>query len=415
MLLSNANIWLGDSTREGHLFIDEKSGKIKKIFWKKPSFTEQYGENFNLKQNLVIPSLVDIHCHLRDFKESTKETFKTGAKAAAAGGFTHVFDMPNKKPPVISKKTINLIKEVSKNINLVEIIPYLLLNDRSEKPFVYEYPFLKAYLGETTGKYLTTLSDIEIFLRKSKAFLSVHCEDRELINVNETRMKDIVKDHCDIRDGKTEINSIQTLIQVKKKVYSQVGLHVAHVTLMQSVDLLKNEGVSFEVTPHHLLLNTEDYQKRGVWTKMNPPLRSKVEQEKILLGFLKGEIPIIATDHAPHTKEEKEKQFLSGVPGLETALPSLIHEIQPLDIKKLKLIINAFAINPRSLMNFQSKGIIAPGEIADLTVIDLDSMKRVSGNDLFTNCKWSPWEGIEMQGWPVLTIHEGKITFNNLQ
>jgi dihydroorotase len=415
LFLYNAKIWNNDGIREGHLFIDERSGKIERIFWKKPTNPAQYGIRINIENKLVIPSLVDIHCHLRGFNESHKETLETGAKAAAAGGYTHIFDMPNKDPPITTEEKISKLKENSRMINQVEIIPYLLLNERTKEPFVFEYPFLKAYLGLTTGEYLTSLSEIERFLMNSTSFLSVHCEDNDLINTNKLKMTDDVKYHCEIRSPQTELNSIRSLIQTKKKIQkNNLSLHLAHVTLTKAVNMLKTEGISFEVTPHHLLLNKDDYTRLGVWAKMNPPLRTKTEQQNLLSAFLNGEISIIATDHAPHTKEEKEQFHLSGVPGLETALPTILNRLQPLDITKLKIIIDTFAVNPRKLMKFQSKGIVTPGEIANLTVIDLELTKTVSGEELFTKCKWSPWEGEKLQGWPVLTIHRGKITHNCL-
>lgn len=414
MFLLNGKIWLKDEIKQGHIYINEQSGKIDKIFWSKPSNIANYGKKIDLDGKLVIPSLIDIHCHLRDFDESNKETFFTGAKAAAAGGFTHVFDMPNKKPPIVSSTQVSKIKKIVKEIEEIDIIPYLLLNENTHIPFRYEYPFLKAYLGLTTGEYLTTEFDVEDFLANSSSFLSVHCEDNDLIENSKKELGNKLENHCKIRGPDTELNSISTLIKLKRKIKSIAPLHVAHVTLTKSIELLKKERISFEVTPHHLLLNTTDFKRLGVWGKMNPPLRAKTEQKNLFSMFIEGRIPIIATDHAPHTIEEKRNDFMSGIPGFETALASLLDKVKPLDPSKLKLIIDATAINPRKLMNLQSKGIIAVGEIADLTIIDSNLVKKVTNDDLFTKCHWSPWEGEELKGWPVLTIHNGIITYNNL-
>ncbi|UCE14091.1 MAG: amidohydrolase family protein, partial [Candidatus Heimdallarchaeota archaeon] len=168
------------------------------------------------------------------------------------------------------------------------------------------------------------------------------------------------------------------------------------------------------VTPHHLFLSTDDFPRLGVKGKMNPPLRSKSQQEALFQAFLMGDIPIIATDHAPHALEEKNSLELSGVPGLETCLPLLLNYCRPLDLYRLKLIISALAINPRRLMRLPEKGSIAENTPANLTVIDLKKTKTIRDEDLKTRCKWSPWEGEELQGWPVLTMNQGRITYNDL-
>ncbi len=414
MLLTNAKIWVTDRIIEGNLLLDDESGVIQSIFKSSSSTNEQNEFKINLRKKLIIPSLIDIHCHLRDFNESHKETYQTGAKAAAAGGYTHVFDMPNKQPAVISNKQIQGINKTIKNLNSVKITPFLLLCSETEELLKYKYPFLKAYLGLTTGNYLTTELDIQNFIQNSSSFLSVHCEDNELIERNKIKMKDELKDHCEIRGAETELTSLSTLLRIKNELKSNTTLHVAHLTLTRSIDMLKNKNISFEVTPHHLLLNRDDYTRLGVWGKMNPPLRNKNEQGMLLKAFLEGRIPIIATDHAPHTKEEKVNSLRAGVPGLETTLPLLLDKLKPLDIQKIQLIIDVLATNPRKIMKSSSRGIIAEGEVADLTIIDLNMIKEVKGENLYTKCNWSPWEGKKLKGWPVMTIREGRIIHNDL-
>ncbi|MFX1512490.1 MAG: dihydroorotase family protein, partial [Promethearchaeota archaeon] len=359
----------------------------------------------------VIPSLVEIHGHLRDFDQSYKETYETGAQAAAIGGYTTVFDMPNKVPPVNSSSQMKEVLQKTTKIESVKIIPYLLLVRETEMPLVLEYSYLKAYIGPTTGKYLVDPPYVAEFLNKSTAFISVHCEDNSLINANLDRYDDPVKYHCEIREPKTEIMAIQKLLRLVGEYRTHGHLHIAHVSLNDSIDLLKSQSVSFEVTPYHLVFNTDDYSRLGVWAKVNPPLRSKSDQQKLFKTFLNGKIKIIATDHAPHTKADKEQDHESGMPGLETCLPVLLNSCKPLDNYRLKLIIDALAVNPRRLMRLSENGVIAEGEVANLTVVDLKKRKIVRGEELQTQCQWSPWEGMELQGWPVMTLNKGKITY----
>ena len=414
MLLKNASIWYHEQIHHGHVVVNEVTGLIDRISLSKTFGMISEDSVINLKGKLIIPSFVDIHCHLRDFEESHKETYETGALAAAAGGFTTIFDMPNKINPINSSKSLKKVEERAEGIQSCEIIPYILLNKDTEAFLISNHPYAKAYLGTTTGNYMTDVSDVAVFLTQSSGVIAVHCEDNNRINSNLKKFQPTLENHGKIRDSQTELLAIENLLETSKDVVTRGKLHIAHVTLLKSIDILHSKGISFEVTPHHLFLNNDNLSKLGVKGKMNPPLRSKIEQKKMLEAFLINQIPIIGTDHAPHTMQEKEDLELAGVPGLETCLPLLFNHCKPLDIRKLNIIIQALAINPRVLMNLSGKGIIATNEPANLTVIDRKKNKVVRGEDLKTKCKWSPWEGYELQGWPVLTIREGKITYNDL-
>ncbi len=414
MLLKNASLWIKDQIVQSNLLISEETGKIERIARSNTKGIGQETPQIDLHSKLVIPSLVEIHCHLRDFEQSYKETYETGAQAAAAGGYTTIFDMPNKIPPIYSSSSLEEVLQKIDKVETVKIIPYLLLVRETELPFALEYPYIKAYIGLSTGKYIVDPVYIAKLLKQSSSFISVHCEDNLLIEANLARYNDPVKYHCEIREPKCEIVSIQKLLELIKNNKTQGYLHIAHVSLYESIELLKPHDISFEVTPYHLVLNTDDYSRLGVWAKTNPPLRPKSAQQRLLQAFLEGEINIIATDHAPHSIADKEDEHESGVPGLETCLPVMLDSCKPLDNYKLKLIIDALAVNPRILMRLSEKGIIAEGEPANLTVIDLKKRKTVRGEELQTKCQWSPWDGVELQGWPVMTIHKGKITYEDL-
>ncbi|MFX0185675.1 MAG: dihydroorotase [Candidatus Hodarchaeota archaeon] len=411
----NAAIWLKDHIVNGHIRINEENGTIDKISTTKTSRFNQKQLQIDLKGKLVLPSFIDIHAHLRDFEENNKETYETAAQAAAAGGFTTVFDMPNKKFPINSSKRLNIILEKAKKIEEAKIIPYILLSDKTDTELLTEYPYVKAYLGPTIGGYITDTTKIKDYLiKRINSILSIHCEDPKRIQINLQEFPNILENHGRIRDAQVELNAINKLLSVTNSIDTQTKVHIAHVSLLESLNLIKSNKLSFEVTPHHLTLNNDDFLQLGVKGKMNPPLRPKKEQEKLWNSFLAGEIPIVSTDHAPHTLEEKIETELSGVPGLETCLPVLLNKLKPMTQQKLSLIVSALAINPRRLMNLPEKGIISEKEPANLTIIDFSKKKRVQPEDLKTKCKWSPWENIELQGWPVLTIREGKITFNEL-
>ncbi|MHA1167914.1 MAG: dihydroorotase [Candidatus Hodarchaeales archaeon] len=410
LLLKNANIWMANAIVRGNILIDSSSGCITRI--SRSSQASESSKHIDLKGCLVIPGAVDIHTHLRDFEESNKETFETGGRAAAAGGFTAVFDMPNKTRPVFTDKRLQEVLKKAKQVESVDIIPYVLLTAKTSRALLESYPYTKAYIGPTTGNCKTSPEDINRFVALSEGLLSVHCEDEQRININKKKFSASVEDHSFIRDPETETAAIKSLVEEVTDKISNVSIHVAHVTLPESINVIKRANMSFEVTPHHLFLNTGDYSRLHNNGRMNPPLRARQIQHELIELFLRKKIPIVATDHAPHTIEEKE-QGISGVPGLETCIPLLFHHARPLSTQRINTIVNAVSINPRILTGLSSDGI-KEGSKADLTVIDINRIKKVKGEDLQTKCRWSPWEGEELQGWPVMTIKEGKITFSDL-
>ena len=414
LLLTNSKVKIQDNYLTINILIDEETGIIQKTFLHTPNSQQRSEQTFNLKGKFVIPGLVDIHCHLRDFKESAKETLFTGARAAAAGGYTTVFDMPNKIPPMTNLKDLEKFTEKTNKISFITIIPYLLLNSETNSYLLAKYSFFKAYFGETTGNYQTTEEDIFNFIKSEGKFLSIHAEDNDLIELNKKKYPDTVRNHCKIRDPSTETKALNKIISLKNTLKSNSTIHFAHITLKKSIMFLNSNFCSFEVTPHHLSLNQNDYENLGIWGKMNPPLRSQKEQENLWKLYLKGQIPIIATDHAPHTKNEKLQAYLSGIPGLETALAVVLNKLKPIDERKMDLIINTFSLNPRRLMRLNNSSGIQENEVADLTIIDPLKEKIVSADELQTKCKWSPWEGKKLCGWPVLTIHKGKVSFNEI-
>ncbi|MFW9777518.1 MAG: dihydroorotase [Candidatus Heimdallarchaeota archaeon] len=417
MLLKNAAFWSQKERRviNGHILIDDHLGVIRHIASTETSEIRERDVTIDLKGKLVLPSLVDIHCHLRDFEESHKETYATGAVAAAAGGFTTVFDMPNKKNPVNSSKSLKRCQARAEKIREVSIKHFALLTKSTELSLKINHPYYKAYLSPSTGGYQTNTEEIEDYLLQGSGILSVHCEDPSRIMMNEKRFGKSLKAHVKVRDARTEVIAVRTLLGSIPGRKTRVKPHAAHISVHEALHSLQMAGVSFEVTPHHLFLNIEDdYERLGAKGKMNPPLRKKIEQERLLSLFLRGEIPIIATDHAPHTLEEKNDQELAGIPNLETCLPLILTKLNPLTNSQIQIIVESLAVNPRKLMGLQENGIIAENEPANLVVVDLKNRKKVKGEELETKCKWSPWEGESFLGWPVLTINQGKVTFEKL-
>jgi len=217
--------------------------------------------------------------------------------------------------------------------------------------------------------------------------VSVHAEEDGLLMRHEERT---LGDHEDLRPRQAELSAIERL-----KRYEKVArINVCHISCPESLRLLKGSGMTFEVTPHHMLLDSS--MDLGAWGKVNPPLRRKADRESLFQAFCSGQIPLLATDHAPHSPEEKERGFNeapSGVPGVETGFAMMLALVKK-GFLSLDVLVNAACYNPAAVFGI-NKGAIAEGREADLVVVDPKEMKTIKGRSLHSKCGWTPYEGRE--------------------
>jgi dihydroorotase len=274
---------------------------------------------------------------------------------------------------------------------------------------------LKVYMGSSTGDLLVD-DDGALFEIFSKAKLCIlHAESEPLIRHFAEKYEDYnVPDvHCDIRGNMVAAEAVSRALTIAK--YTGVKLYFAHTSTKDELDLLAGRRAFVEATPHHLFLNEKDMGRLGNFGKMNPPLRSKADVEAMWNGIRVGAVHTIASDHAPHTVAEKEKGYWdapSGVPGLETTLPLLLNEVNN-GALTLSKVVELTSINPARIFGIKNKGIIKEGFDADLTIVDMNLTKRVNNEELFTKCRWSPFHGWKLRGWPVTTIVNGHVVFHD--
>ncbi|MBI5152273.1 amidohydrolase family protein, partial [Candidatus Peregrinibacteria bacterium] len=222
--------------------------------------------------------------------------------------------------------------------------------------------------------------------------------------------------HSLIKSQKCYYEAVKHVLHLAKKYDSRV--HIAHVSSKLEIDEIKkfkNEKITCEVTPHHLFLNESAYDKWGNFVKIDPPLRNREDQDALWQAIDEGAIDIIASDHAPHLKEEKSmsyKQAPVGVPGVETMLPLMLEAVNDnrIDIVKVARLMSE---NPARIFGIKNKGKIAEGFDADLVIVDMDERRKVRNDKLFTKCGWSAFNGWELSGWPKITIVNGKKVFEN--
>lgn len=393
-----------------------KGGKIVEV-------TKNYsgtGEINDVSGKYVLPGLIDVHVHFREPGNENKEDFATGSKAAIAGGVTTVLDMPNNKPPIT---TFALLKKKRKLANGKFYCNYGFYFGCSDKTLgeiykVENVPGLKVYMGSSTGNLL--VSDKESLERIFSAgkLVVVHAEDERIIHHNLAQYQDAQgpEKHGLIRNAEVEFSAIRYALHLAKKYNTR--LHIAHVSAKDSLKEIrkfKSDRISVEVTPHHLFLTEKDYFAQGHYVKVNPPLRYEEDKLALWKAISSGIIDIVATDHAPHLREEKEfgyDQAPSGVPGLETVLPLLLNSVNDMKLNLID-IIHLTSYNPAKLFGIANKGEITKGFDADLVVVDMNVEKEVRNEHLYTKCGWSPFHGWRLKGWPVMTILSGVVAMQD--
>ncbi len=339
---------------------------------------------------ITLPGLIDVHTHLREPGATQKEDFSTGTKAAIAGGYTAILDMPNNPIPTISEQALDEKIKLAQGRIYSDLGFHFGATPTNSAIFadVKNKVFgLKVYMNHTTGDLLME-------------------DDSALENVFQNWIKG--KPILVHAEGET----LKKAINLARKY--QQKLHVCHVSLKSEVAQIrqaKKEGldISSEVTCHHLFLTEEDVKRLGSYGMMRPPLSAKADQAALWEGILDQTIDMIASDHAPHTKAEKDNldKIVNGVPGLETSLPLLLTAVNDGRIT-LETLIKITSENPRKIFNI-------PDQADTYVEVDLTERYTLNPKTLFTKCGWTPFAGMEVTGKIKKVTLRGKIAFENGQ
>jgi len=393
------------------VFIAIENGKIVKV---SKSLIKGYDE-IDVNGQLVLPGLIDPHVHFRDPGLTYKEDFKTGSQAAAHGGFTFVMDMPNTLPKTNTYKAFKNKLNIAKSKSCINFGLHAGHNtlEEMEKIATLNPMSFKVFMDleddESLDKIFSDISRI-----KSKPILTVHCEKKEIIEENAKRLSssnDAI-DYSYVRSAESEIQSISQAIELAKRYGND--LHICHLSTKKGMQLAKDNNISFEFTPHHLLFDNSAFNEFGTLIKTNPPLRES--KDKINICDI-DENSIIGTDHAPHSIEEKNKGLWnssSGIPSLETVLSLLLTEVNKSHLD-LKLIPKIFSQNPAKRFNLSTKGFIKENYDADFVVVDLNKKGKFDIDSFYTKAEYSPFDGLEYEGEATMTILNGELIVENGQ
>ena len=412
------NCKLVDEIGEYYIKIDD--GKITDIS-KTPM---KASEIIDVKNNYVLPGFIDPHIHFRDPGLTKKEDFHTGSLAAANGGFTTVIDMPNTLPKTNTYKALKEKYEIAQKKSVINFELQAGHNDLEEmkkmmelKPVSFKV-FMDLESDESLEKIFHDLSTL-MKTTDYNGLVATHCEKKSIVESETERLKDKSEnkpiDYTYARPSSSEDESVRQAIELARA--NDLRLHICHLSSIKSLNMAKsaskNMSVSWEFTPHHLLLDNSSYNIYGTFIKTNPPLRE--EQDSVRISNL-DENSIIGTDHAPHTLDDKTKgvwESSPGIPNLETVVPLLLTEVNRGNLD-LKLIPKIFSQNAAEVYRLENKGKIATGYDGDITIIDLKKEGKFNIDEFETKAEYSPFDGWNYVGMPVMTIVNGKVVMDKL-
>ena len=346
---------------------------------------------------IVLPGLIDPHVHLREPGDTYKEDFVSGSKAAIAGGFTTVLDMPNNKLPTITKERLEEKRQLAKKAFCDIFFHFGGTEDNFEEVKKANPKSMKLYLGHTTGNMIISNDAMEEHFKtfpKDRPIVLHACDHNE-----------------DEQAGLKETLSIEKKALEIANIYDR-RIHIAHASTKDEVSLAKRfPKTTVEVAPHHLFLSQKDYERLGPLRKVNPPLRS--EQKQIGLWSALDQVDCIATDHAPHTIEDKESGA-AGFPGLETSLGLMMEGCNRGLIDKIWLA-SRMSQNAADIFGLNDRGRIEQGLLADLTIIDPKKEWVVDNTRMYSKCKWTPFDGKKLTGKAKTVIKSGKVVFDHFE
>ncbi len=369
----------------------------------------------------ISPGFIDMHVHLREPGYENKETILTGTKAAAKGGYTLVCAMPNTNPAPDSETIVNHILALIKEKAIIKVLPYATITkgQSNQSPLVDMEALKDKVCGFSNDGYgIQSTREMYEAMRlahRYETLVCAHCEDEEILYGGYVHKGIRAK-----REGWDGITSLSESIQIARDTLiaeeTKAAYHVCHISTKEGVRIVRDAkkrgvNVTCEVTPHHLLLTENDVIDSN--SKMNPPVRELKDKYALISGLLDGTIDMIATDHAPHTEDEKEKGLKDapfGIVGLETAFPLIYTNFVETGISTLSDVIKWFSYNPSKRLNLDY-GKLIEGRVADLTIIDLYTEKPIIKEEFVSKGKNTPFDRWMCKGWPNITIVNGKIVY----
>ena len=379
--------------------------------------SEKSKDFYDAENLIVLPGCLDTQVHFREPGSTDTEDLHTGSKAAITGGITGVFEMPNTNPPTSNKKEFQRKLDLAKNRMYCNYAFYFGAtadnsDDLASLKSLEGCCGIKLFAGSSTGNLLVAEEDdIDKVFQNSSKVVAVHSEDEAILNTNKKLIKKgNVHTHAVWRSAECAISSTRRIVKIAERHNKKA--HILHITTKEEIDFLSQHkgNITFEITPQHLTLFAPDcYDKLGNYAQMNPPLRDKSHYDRLWYAVRNNLNDTIGSDHAPHLKINKDKEYPntpSGMPGVQTLLPVMLNHVNEGRLS-LNQLINLLCENPVKIFGIQNKGFIKKDYDADFTIIDMEKIIEIKNENIQSKCGWSPFNGYKFKGTPVATIING--------
>lgn len=372
----------------------------------------------------LIPGVIDDQVHFREPGLTHKEDLHTASRACAKGGVTTYLEMPNTKPATITVQALHEKLALAATKSLVNYGFYIgaTTENVAELKEAKRTPGIKIFIGSSTGNMLVdSQAALEAIFAETTLPICAHCEDETTVRENSAKYATTqdVADHSRIRDHRAAVIATKRALDLAYRHNHR--FHVLHVSTADEVPIIADHRglITAEACPHHLLFNVDDYARLGTLIQMNPSIKTAADNAALWQALLSGTIQVVATDHAPHTLEEKRLPYSadhskpgspSGLPAVENSLALLLHEVNR-GRCTLQQVVHWMCDAPARVWDIMNKGRIATGYDADLVLVDLNKSAEIRNEQQETKSRWSPWHGETLTGWPVRTWVMGQEVF----
>ncbi len=413
LIIKNGSCYIDKDLKSSDIAI--KNGKIIEI----GKINNEAKEIYDAKGLTVLPGCIDTQTHFREPGSTDTEDLHSGSRAAIVGGITSVFEMPNTNPPTSNKTEFQRKLDLAKNRMYCNYAFYFGATADNAKDLASLKSLIgccgiKLFAGSSTGNLLVAAEkDIDKVFQNSSKVVAVHSEDEEILNTNKKLIKKgDVHSHPVWRSVECAMSSTRRIVRIAERYNKKA--HILHVTTKEEIDFLSQHkgNITFEITPQHLTLYAPDcYNKLGTYAQMNPPLRDKSHYDRLWYGVKNNFNDTIGSDHAPHLKINKDKEYPnspSGMPGVQTLMPVMLNHINDGKLS-LEQLMNSVCENPVKIFGIKNKGFIKEGYDADFTIVDMNKVIEIKNEKIESKCSWSPFNEHKFKGTPVSTIIAGEI------
>ena len=419
MSLKNGQVMIDDKLISTNIYIHDE--KIKLISNKNLDSKE----TINCEHLTVLPGVIDSQVHFREPGLEGKETLQSGMLAAISGGVTSIFEMPNTNPLTITPETIDdKLKRAS--MGAWSDYAFYLGGTMRTSSNLGEWENLngvcgiKIFMGASTGDLMTaTDEEVESVVANGRRVIAVHAEDQMIMMENQKNIlgdSNNVSMHCKWRSPESCLSATQRVVALARKHNRRV--HILHITTKEEMNFLsRNKDIaSVELLANHLSLHApECYERLGTLAQQNPPIREKTHQDALWKALNDNIVDIIASDHAPHTLDEKAETYPkspSGTPGVQTLVPIMLNHVNNGKLSLSKLV-SLWSYGPERVHKIYNKGRIKEGYDADFTLVDMNKEMVITNQQQKSKSKWTPYDGMKVKGWPTHTIIRGNCVMTN--